>query len=145
MILFSWQLIKMEKKQQLNNYIMIWIYRLLILLVSGTVYNVWLLRLGKATPYRGGGATSLQDEFLVYGLNEQMMYVVGGIKLLASTLLLVGLFRKQLITPAATTIAILMIGAIAMHLKVGDPLMRSLPAAMMLLMSIGILSLKKIS
>ncbi len=63
---------------------MIWLYRLLIVLVSGTVFNVWLLRLGNATPYRGGAASTLQEEFLAYGLNDTVFYLIGGVKLLAA-------------------------------------------------------------
>jgi hypothetical protein len=35
-----------------------------------------------------------------------------------------------------------MIGAIAMHVKVGDPLMKSIPAALMLAMSAAIVALR---
>lgn len=124
---------------------MIWIYRLLICLVSGTVINVWLIRYSKTTPYRGGGAASLLEEFLVYGLNESLMYIVGAIKLLASFLLLVGLFQKSFVRPAATTIAFLMLGAIAMHFKVGDPIVRTLPALGMLILCLSIIRMGKIA
>ena len=73
-----------------------WIYRLLIVLVSGTVFNVWLLRFSQATPYRGADAANLQAEFLAYGLNETVFYLIGGVKLLAALALLLGLkFAKQ--------------------------------------------------
>jgi len=39
-------------------------------------------------------------------------------------------------------VAALMVGALAMHVKVGDPLMKSLPAALMLVMSVAILLLR---
>lgn len=120
-----------------------WIYRLLIVLVSGTVFNVWLLRFGQPTPYRGANATSLQSEFLAYGLSENIFYIIGGVKLLAALALLLGLKFKQTVRPAATIIAILMVGAIAMHFKIADPLVKSLPAITMLGMSLGILSLNK--
>lgn len=38
--------------------------------------------------------------------------------------------------------ATLMIGAIAAHFKVGDPPLKSLPAALMLVMSAGIVALR---
>ncbi|MGB1972259.1 MAG: DoxX family protein [Flavobacteriaceae bacterium] len=122
---------------------MIWIYRLLIVLVSGTIFNVWLLRLGNPTPYRGGDAASLQEEFLTYGLGDSLFYFVGGLKLLAAILLVVGLKFEKLIVPASQIIAVLMIGAIAMHFKVADPWLKSLPAATMLLMSFAIMRLHK--
>ena len=119
-----------------------WIYRLLIVLVSGTVFNVWLLRFSQATPYRGADAANLQAEFLAYGLNETVFYLIGGVKLLAALALLLGLKFKKIVRPAATTIAVLMLGAIAMHFKVADPLMKSVPAIVMLTMSLGILGLQ---
>jgi hypothetical protein len=39
-------------------------------------------------------------------------------------------------------VAALMMGAIAMHFKVGDPLLKSLPAALMLAMSATIVVLR---
>lgn len=122
---------------------MIWIYRLLILLVSGTVLNVWFLRQAQATPYRGADALSLKQEFLAYGLSEPIFYTIGGIKILAAILLLIGLKVKKWVKPAGQIIALLMIGAIAMHLKVGDPLLKSVPALGMLAMSVTILQLDK--
>ena len=111
---------------------MIWIYRLCIVLLSGTIYNVWFFRFNKATAYRGGEASTLKEEFIVYGLEGPMIYLIGGVKLLACALLLLGLRFKALVRPSAITLIILMLGALAMHAKVGDPLMRSLPAALLL-------------
>ena len=111
---------------------MIWIYRLCIVLLSGTIFNVWFFRFNKATAYRGGEASTLKEEFIVYGLDGPMIYLIGGVKLLACALLLFGLRFKALVRPSAITLIILMLGALAMHAKVGDPLMRSLPAALLL-------------
>lgn len=122
---------------------MIWIYRILIVLVSGTILNVWFLRQAQATPYRGADALSLKEEFLAYGLSEPLFYTIGGIKVLAAIMLLIGLKVKKWVKPAAQIIALLMVGAIAMHLKVGDPMLKSVPAIVMLAMSISILRLDK--
>ena len=43
---------------------------------------------------------------------------------------------------AAAVVAVLMIGAVGMHFKVGDPLMTSLPAALVLAMSAAIVALR---
>ena len=32
------------------------------------IFNVWIIRFGKATNWRGGDAKNLKDEFQVYGL-----------------------------------------------------------------------------
>jgi len=39
------------------------------------------------------------------------------------------------VVPAAGVLAILMLGALAMHIKVGDPISKSVPAFCMLAMS----------
>lgn len=122
---------------------MIWLQRLLILCVSGTIFNVWFLRSAMPTAYRGANASSLKEEFIAYGLGEVGFYLIGAIKLLAALGLLIGLFWEKSIRVSAMTVALLMSGAIAMHLKVADPLMRSVPAITLLLLSIGIIQLAK--
>lgn len=122
---------------------MLWIQRLFVFLISGTIVNVWLFRSGQATLYRGGAAANLREEFMAYGLNDTLFYLVGGLKLLAAVALLLGLVWKKTLLPAAYLIALLMIGALAMHFKVADPLLRSLPAATMLLLCYGVIQLEK--
>ena len=122
---------------------MIWIYRIFISLVSGTVFYVWLLNMDQASRYRGGAAVSLKEEFLAYGLSENIFYLIGGIKLLAALALFFGLRFKKTVVPSAQIIAVLMVGAIGMHLKVADPLLKSLPAIGMLSMCLIILRLHK--
>jgi uncharacterized membrane protein YphA (DoxX/SURF4 family) len=97
--------------------------------------NVWLLRRQSATAYRGGEAKNLKDEFAAYGLPAQMFYIVGGLKIVCGVLLLVGLAYPPVVLPAAAVVAVLMMGAVAMHLKVGDPVSKYVPAALMLAMS----------
>jgi len=108
---------------------------LLQILIGFGLLNVWLLRSRSPTAYRGASSTSLKEEFDAYGLPEAMFYVVGSLKVGASVALLAGLWLPQLVTPAAALVALLMVGALGMHMKVGDPLMRSLPAFVMLLLS----------
>lgn len=97
--------------------------------------NVWLLRRESATAYRGGEAKNLKDEFATYGLPAPMFYIVGGLKIICGVLLLVGLAYPPVVLPAAAVVAVLMMGAVAMHLKVGDPVSKYVPAALMLAMS----------
>lgn len=103
------------------------------------IFNVWLLRIGKATSYRGGDAKSLKEEFAVYGLPDAAFYIVGALKLSAAIALLLGFFIPYFIFPGAAIMAILMMGAFAMHLKVKDPIAKSLPALLMLLMCLVLL------
>ena len=97
--------------------------------------NVWLVRASSATSYRGGNAQNLKDEFATYGLPSAVFYLVGGLKVLAGVLLLAGLAYAPVVAPAAGVVAVLMAGALAMHVKVGDPPSKSVPATLMLLMS----------
>jgi len=107
-------------------------------IVSLGLLNVWLLRRGSATAYRGGDAKTLKDEFATYGLPAPMFYIVGGLKITCGVLLLVGLAYQPVVLPAAAVVAVLMAGAVAVHAKVGDPVSKFVPAALMLAMSAAI-------
>lgn len=111
------------------------------LVVGLGLLNVWLIRSRSATNYRGGDAKSLKEEFEAYGLPDLALYVVGGLKIAAGAMLLAGLWIDLPVRLAAGVVALLMVGALAMHLKVGDPPLRFLPATLMLLMCGGILLL----
>jgi uncharacterized membrane protein YphA (DoxX/SURF4 family) len=105
------------------------------ILVGLGLLNVWLLRRQSATAYRGGSAKNLKEEFAAYGLPAPMFYIVGGLKIICGVELLVGLAYPPVVLPAAAVVAVLMVGAVAMHLKVGDPVTKYVPATLMLAMS----------
>mgnify|MGYP000327140548 CR=1 FL=1 len=98
------------------------------LVVGLGILNVWLLRFKKKTPYRGGEASSIKEEFSVYGLPELLFWVIGTVKISAALALLIGIALPTLVLPAAVVLAVLMLGAIIMHVKVKDPAIKSLPA-----------------
>jgi hypothetical protein len=100
--------------------------------IALVVLNVWTLRFGKSTSWRGGGARNMREEFEVYGLPDKIVGVVGFFKILFALLLLAGVGFPYLTEPAALGIGVLMLGAVAMHFKVHDPLKKSLPALTML-------------
>jgi uncharacterized membrane protein YphA (DoxX/SURF4 family) len=106
------------------------------IVVALGIFNVWLLRFGRSTDWRGGAATNMKEEFQVYGLPGWSMQVVGFLKLLFAVCLIVGIWLQPLTRPAAVGLAILMLGAVAMHIKVKDPLKKSLPALTMLVLSV---------
>lgn len=97
--------------------------------------NVWLVRAGSATSYRGGDARSLKEEFSAYGLPDFFFSLVGVLKVGSAVLLIVGIWMPATVLPAAAVVAVLMVGALIMHVKVKDPAMKSLPAFLMLAMS----------
>ena len=108
---------------------------ILQVIVGLGLLNVWLLRRQSATAYRGGAAKNLKEEFAAYGLPAPMFYIVGGLKIICGVELLVGLAYPPVVLPAAAVVAVLMVGAVAMHLKVGDPVTKYVPATLMLAMS----------
>lgn len=111
------------------------------IIVALTIFNVWLFRFNKKTPWRGGDAKSMKDEFKTYGLSENMMFLVGGLKVLFGLGLIIGIAYPITINSSAIGIIVLMAGAIGMHIKVKDAPKKSFPAFLMLLLSLVILLL----
>jgi len=112
------------------------------LLIALGLINVWLVRPASPTAFRGGAARSLKQEFGEYGLPDWMFYAVGSLKLAAAALLIAGIWAPAVVVPAATTVSLLMLGAIGMHVKIRDPWVKSLPAVMMLMFNVALLILR---
>lgn len=108
------------------------------LIVALGLLNVWLIRKDKKTAYRGCDSHSLKNEFAAYGLPVWSFYLIGFIKITSAFVLLLGLWWPFLVFPAALVILFMMIGAVCMHIKVGDPLVKLLPASIMLIFSLAI-------
>lgn len=115
---------------------------LLQVIVGLGLLNVWLVRGRSATSYRGGTSGTLRDEFAAYGLPGFAYYLVGTLKVVSAIILIAGVWMTLPVQAAAGVVAALMVGALAMHLKIGDPPMKSLPAALMLVTSIAIVALR---
>ena len=105
--------------------------KILSVVVGLTVINVWLFRSNRSTSYRGGDATSLLEEFQVYGLEDYFL-IIGIIKVSLAIMLLLSLYFKKLSFFASTGIGIMMLVAVYMHVNVGDELIKSMPASVML-------------
>ncbi len=101
-----------------------------------SIINVWFIRFNKSTSWRGGGASNMKEEFKTYGLSETVMYLVGGLKILSALGLFLSIWVPLLTLPAAALMAVLMTGAIAMHIKIRDPLRSSLPAFSFMVLSL---------
>jgi hypothetical protein len=108
------------------------ISKVLSVIVGLTVINVWLFRSGKSTSYRGGDASNLMEEFEVYGLGDYFM-TIGIIKVSLAVLLLLSIYFNKLKLISSIGIAIMMLVAVYMHFSVGDELIKSMPASVMLL------------
>jgi uncharacterized membrane protein YphA (DoxX/SURF4 family) len=117
--------------------------RVLQVIVGLGLLNVWLVRARASTGYRGGSAKTLREEFAAYGLPVAAFYAVGTLKVLAAVTLLAALFLPLSLPAriAAMVVAGLMVGALVMHAKAGDPISKSMPAALMLAMCLGLVVL----
>ena len=104
------------------------------LLIAIGLINVWLFRFNKATDYRGGNATNMKEEFIAYGLPVWLMYFVGTLKVLIALMLIIRFWIEQLLLYNLIALALLMIAAVLMHVKVKDPIKKSYPALSILFM-----------
>jgi len=104
-----------------------------------SIVNVWFFRFKKPTAWRAGNASSMKEEFKAYGLSETIMYLVGGLKVLFAILIFASIWLESLATPAAAGMAVLMLGANIMHIKVKDPIKKSFPAFSFLVLSVFIM------
>lgn len=113
-----------------------WIKIAIQIIIAASIFNVWILRFGKPTSWRGGTAKSMKEEFEAYGLPVWFMKLIGFLKLTLAALLIAGIWVQGLIIPAAIGMAVLMFGAIIMHIKVKDSLIKSFPAFGFLVLSL---------
>ncbi len=80
---------------------------------------------------RGGGAQDMRSEFAAYGLPVWFMVLIGTVKVVLACCLIAGFWFPEITRFAAMALAVLMFGAITMHIKVGDSMVKSLPATTM--------------
>ena len=103
------------------------------------ILNVWLLRGNRATAYRGGDAVNMVEEFKVYGLLKSFMYAIGTLKVIIALALIAGTWMPQWVMPAAVGLALLMAGAVLMHVKVKDTFKKTSPSIGVLLLCLLII------
>ncbi|MCH8495186.1 MAG: DoxX family protein [Balneolales bacterium] len=108
------------------------------LIVGLSILNVWLVRSKKPTPFRGGSARNIEEEFKAYGLPVWFMHVIGTVKIVLAILLIASIFYPQVEAVSAYGIAFLMLGAVFMHIKISDPLKKAFPAFTFLVFSLFI-------
>jgi uncharacterized membrane protein YphA (DoxX/SURF4 family) len=99
------------------------------------IFNVWIIRSSRPTPYRPDGAANMAEEFRRYGFPDWVRVAVGGTKLILAALLLAGLWYTPVSVPAAALMASLMLAAIFSHIRVRNPLTKTMPALVMLILS----------
>jgi hypothetical protein len=105
-------------------------------IVGVSILNVWLLQKGKATKWRGGAAQTIFEEFELYGFSQQFCYVIGFLKVSLALLLIASIKFNGLTLVGSFGLAILLSGSILMHFKIKDPLYKSFPAFLFLVLNL---------
>ena len=111
------------------------------LIVGISILNVWLIQNKTATRWRGGNANTIIEEFQEYGISKPVCYIIGFMKVTLAILLITAIWFPVLKQPAAIGLAVLLLGSIAMHIKIKDPMLKSFPAALFLVLCVLIILL----
>ena len=113
------------------------------IIIALSVIRVWTMNFNKPSRWRGGGAKNMKEEFIAYGLPSWIMYLVGTLKVVFSIGLIAGLWIPEVIKFSASGIAIMMFFAIVMHVKIKDPISKSIPAIIFLILSLLIIFIER--
>lgn len=105
-------------------------------IVGLSILNVWLLQPTKPTKWRGGNAKTIVEEFEVYGLSKNFCYFIGFLKVSLALLLLASIWFERLTGYVSSGLGLLLFGSIVMHIKIKDPLYKSVPALIFFAMTI---------
>ena len=108
------------------------------IIVGISIINVWLIKPNKPSKWRGGDATTIIEEFNVYGLSKTFYNIIFVVKVGLAVLLLVSIKYDFLTLYSSLGLATLLLGSIAMHFKVKDALFKSFPAFLFMAMNLVI-------
>ena len=108
------------------------------IIVGLSILNVWLIQPNKQTKWRGGSASTISEEFEVYGLSKSFYTAIYFLKVSLAMLLLASIQFDVLTLFSSLGLALLLIGSIAMHIKVKDALIKSFPAFLFVLLNVTI-------
>jgi hypothetical protein len=117
---------------------------ILQVIIALGLLNVWILRFNKETPYRGGVAKTLKEEFAEYDLPAWSCYFVGFLKISTALLLIAGVWIPQLVLPSAVFVTFLMLSAVTAHIMIRDSLFKAMPALLLLAMSGAVVTIQMI-
>tara|TARA_B100000780_G_scaffold53792_1_gene33522 strand:- start:2392 stop:2736 length:345 start_codon:yes stop_codon:yes gene_type:complete len=99
------------------------IYSQIIIAIS--VIYVWVFRFD-----------NIIKEFEQYSLSDMIRNIVGASKISLSTLLIVGIFYKEVVLVSSLSMAFLMVCAQIAHIKVKNPLIKYIPSFVLLTLSL---------
>ena len=108
---------------------MSWLIICLQCSIALAMLDVWLIRYNSPGFSRGGSAKTMAEEFKVYNLPDWFRDLIRFLKLSLGFLMLVGIWWPFSAFTASTGLAVLLVGAMVMHLKVKDPFYKLLPSS----------------
>ena len=108
------------------------------IIIGISILNVWLIQPKKHTKWRGGDATTIIEEFNVYGLSKSFYVAIYFLKVSLAILLLASIQFDVLTLASSLGLAVLLLGSILMHVKVKDAWYKSFPAFLFMLMNLVI-------
>jgi len=108
------------------------------LIVALSILNVWLIQYNKPTKWRGGTAQNIFEEFKYYGLSNNFCYIIGFLKVSLAIVLLASIKFESLTLIGSLGLIALLLGSIAMHIKVKDALYKSFPAFLFIILNVCI-------
>ena len=108
------------------------------IIIGISILNVWLIQPKKHTKWRGGDATTIIEEFNVYGLSKSFYVTIYILKVSLAILLLASIQFDVLTLVSSLGLALLLLGSILMHVKVKDAWYKSFPAFLFMLMNLVI-------
>ena len=82
-------------------------------------------------------------EFKQYGLSDLIRSMVGASKIALSTLLVVGIFYKEVVFVSALMMAVLMICAQIAHVSVRNPIIKYIPSFSLLVLCLFVAAVDK--
>ena len=103
------------------------------LIVGASILFVWLFRTNVPTNFRVGQAQSLREEVTEAGFPDYVYDVMRIVKPIFAFFLIMGIVWNPITLPCMAFTTIFMIGAVVMHIKVRDNLIKMLPAVTLLL------------
>ena len=98
------------------------------IIVALIILNVWFVRANKKTKFRGTTSRTLSEEFENYGLSKRAFLITRIIKPTLAITMLVAIYFPILAKPSAAAMSVFMIGAVYMHFRVKDEIIKYLPA-----------------
>ena len=95
------------------------------LIIAISILIVWVFRFD-----------NIVVEFKQYDLSDLIRSMVGASKIALATLLVVGIFYKEVVLISALLMAFLMVCAQIAHIKVKNPLSKYIPSFLLLILSL---------